>query len=164
VWHQHTHLYLISRTVRSRNSLGNWLTQLHVENCPSISVNLTALLLLLPLHCVSKNVPPLVCCNFDIHECIWIFFDRYFTDKVSNQKALYYATSNNVCFCTTWQNGETQKSHFFTQMLYQCIARIQPDAPWFLQSFWLMTHTHAAVWLPKLVINAFSSGLLGGMV
>jgi len=25
---------------------------------------------------------------------------------------LYCATSNNVYFCTTWQNGETQKLHF----------------------------------------------------
>jgi len=25
---------------------------------------------------------------------------------------LYYATANNLCFCNTWQNGETQKSHF----------------------------------------------------
>ena len=24
---------------------------------------------------------------------------------------LYYATSSNLCFCTTWQNAETQKSH-----------------------------------------------------
>jgi len=32
--------------------------------------------------------------------------------KVGNQKTLYYATSNNVCFCTTWQNGETRKSNF----------------------------------------------------
>jgi len=38
---------------------------------------------------------------------------------------------------------------FFTQMLYQCIDRIQLVAPWFFQSFWLTTHTHAAVWLPK---------------
>ena len=29
------------------------------------------------------------------------------TDKVGNQKTLYYATSNNLCFCTTYQNGET---------------------------------------------------------
>jgi len=33
------------------------------------------------------------------------------TDKVGNQKTLYYATSNNLCFCTTWQNTETRKSH-----------------------------------------------------
>jgi len=44
--------------------------------------------------------------NFDI------FFGRNVTDKVGNQKALYYATSNNLYFCTTWQNGETRKSHF----------------------------------------------------
>jgi len=41
-----------------------------------------------------------------------IFFGRNVTDKVGNQKMLYYATSNNLCFCTTCQNGETRKSHF----------------------------------------------------
>jgi len=39
-------------------------------------------------------------------------FGRNATDKVCNQKTLYYATSNNLCFCTTWHNGETRKSHF----------------------------------------------------
>jgi len=32
-------------------------------------------------------------------------------DKVSNQKTLYYAISNNNCFCTTWQNEETWRLH-----------------------------------------------------
>jgi len=64
------------------------------------------------LHRVSKNVPPLAnCYNFDAHEWILIFFGRNVTDKVSNQKTLYYATSNNLCFCTIWQNAETRKSH-----------------------------------------------------
>jgi len=58
-----------------------------------------------------KNVPPLACYNFDAHEWILIFFGRNVTDKVGNQKTLYYATSNNLCFCTTWQNAETRKSH-----------------------------------------------------
>jgi len=58
-----------------------------------------------------KNVPPLACYNFDAHEWIWIVFGRNVTDKVGNQKTLYYATSNNLCFCTTWQNTQTQKSH-----------------------------------------------------
>jgi len=44
-------------------------------------------------------------------EWILIFFGRNVTDKVSYQKTLYYATSNNFCFCTTWQNGETRKLH-----------------------------------------------------
>ena len=34
-------------------------------------------------------------------------------------------------------------------LLYQCIARIQAVAALFLQSFWLTTHNHAAVWLPE---------------
>ena len=59
-----------------------------------------------------KNVPPLACYNFDRHERIWISFGRNVTSTVSNQKILYYATSNNLCFCTACQNGETQKLHF----------------------------------------------------
>jgi len=49
--------------------------------------------------------------NFDAHEWILIFFGRNVTDKVGNQKTLYHATSNNFCFCTTWQIAETQKSY-----------------------------------------------------
>ena len=59
-----------------------------------------------------KNAPPLACYIFDAHEWILIFFGRNVTNKVGNQKTLYYATSNNLCFCTTCQNGETRKSHF----------------------------------------------------
>jgi len=51
---------------------------------------------------------------------------------------------------------------FFTQMLYQCIARIQPVIPWFLQSFWLTIHTHAAVWLPKSCNQCAQLGAVGG--
>jgi len=51
---------------------------------------------------VPKNVTPLACYNFDTRERILICFGRNVTDKVSNQKTLYYATSNNLCFCTTW--------------------------------------------------------------
>jgi len=64
------------------------------------------------LHHVSKNVPILACNNFNIHERIFIFFGRNVTDKASNQKTLYYVTSNNLCLCTTWQNGKTRKLHF----------------------------------------------------
>jgi len=38
-------------------------------------------------------------------------FGRNVTNNVGNQKMLHYATSNNLCFCTTWQNGKTWKSH-----------------------------------------------------
>jgi len=47
------------------------------------------------------------------------------TDKVGNQKTLYYATSSNLCFCITWQIGEMRKSHFHsvgcvTQKMHLC--------------------------------------------
>jgi len=73
------------------------------------------------LHRVSKNVPHSACYIFDTYERILIFFGRNVTDKVGNQKTLYYATSTNLCFCTTWQNGETRKSHF---SLKCCIVRV----------------------------------------
>jgi len=49
--------------------------------------------------------------NFDAHEWIMIIFGTNVTDKVGNQKTLYCATSSSLCFCTTWQNTETRKSH-----------------------------------------------------
>ena len=61
--------------------------------------------------CLKKNVPPLAWYNSETHEWILIFFRRNVTEKVGYQKTLYYATSNTLCFCTTWQNAETRKSH-----------------------------------------------------
>jgi len=40
------------------------------------------------IHRVSKNVSPLACYNFDIHEWILIVFGRYIIDKVSNRKVV----------------------------------------------------------------------------
>jgi len=48
-------------------------------------------------------------------------------------------------------------------VLLHCLAK-RGNTAWFLQFFWLTIHTHAAVWLPKSLINTFSSGLLGGTV
>ena len=45
------------------------------------------------------------CMDFDI-------FGRNLANKAGNQKTLYYATSNNLCFCTTWQTGK-HKNYIF---------------------------------------------------
>jgi len=58
-----------------------------------------------------------------------MFFNRNVTNKVSNQKTLYYATSKILC--TSALPGKTGKHEnhiFFAQMLYQRIARNQPVA------------------------------------
>jgi len=34
------------------------------------------------------------------------------TNEVRNLKTLYYASSNNLCFCTTWQNGKHKMAFF----------------------------------------------------
>ena len=52
----------------------------------------------------------------------WYFFGRNVTDKVRNHKTYYYAISDNLCFCTNWQNEETRKSHFHsTAVLVHCL-------------------------------------------
>jgi len=64
-----------------------------------------------------KNVPPLACYNYDTHEWILIFFGRNVTDKVGNQKTLYYATSNNLIMLLHYlaKCGNT-KITYFTQL------------------------------------------------
>jgi len=81
--------------------------------------------------------------------------------KLGIQKTLYCATSNNLCFCTTWQNGETQKAHFSFKCYTSGLPEFQPVTAWFLQSFWLMTHTHAAVWVSKSCIQCVQLGVVG---
>jgi len=50
------------------------------------------------------------------------YFCRNVTDKVSNQKVLYCVTSNNLCFCATWQYGETRKLDFHSNaVLVHCL-------------------------------------------
>jgi len=88
------------------------------------------------------------------------FFGRNVTDKVSNQKTLYMPPQLMCDSALPGKPGKL-KMHFFTQMLYQCIARIQPVDPWFFQSFWLTTHTHVGVWLPKSCNQCVQFGLLG---
>jgi len=53
--------------------------------------------------------------------------------------------------------GKTGKYEFSL-----CIATIQPVAAWFLQSFWLTTHTHAALWLPKSYNQCIQLAAVGG--
>jgi len=75
--------------------------------------------------CLRKNVPHLGCYNCETWERILIFFGRNVTDKVRNQKTYYYATSNNLHVCATWQNGETRKSHFNSNaVLVDCLNSI----------------------------------------
>jgi len=105
------------------------------------------------VHRVSKNVAALASYNFDTRERIFIFLDRNATDKVSNQKTLYYATSNNLCFCTTWQNGNT-KITFFTR----CISAL-PEFNQSLLDFFSLFDSRLILTLLydslNLVINAF---------
>jgi len=58
------------------------------------------------IFCFIHRISSLACYDFDTRERILIPFGGNSTDEVSNQKMLYYATSNNLCFCTTWQNGK----------------------------------------------------------
>ena len=110
---------------------------------------------------MSQNAPPLTCYNFDMCERILTFFGRNVTDKVSNQTTHYYATSNKLCFYTTWQNGETWKSHFSLKCCISALPEFNQLLDFFNLFDWrLITLLHEFL---NLAINVFSSGLLGGM-
>jgi len=89
-------------------------------------------------------------------------FGRNVTDKVGNQKMLYYATSNNLCFCNTWQNEEKRKLHF---SLRCCISALPEFHQWLLDFFNLCDSRLIFMLLYdslNVVISVFSSGLLWG--
>jgi len=84
------------------------------------------------------------------------------TDEVSSQKTLYYATSNNLCASTHGTTGYT-KIAFFTR----CIS-VLPEFNQSLLDFFNLFDSRLILALLydslNLVINAFSSGLLGSIV
>jgi len=96
--------------------------------------------------------------TFDTCEWILIFLGRNVTDKVSNQKTLYYATSNNLYFCTTWQKGKHENC-----VLHSALPEFNQLLDFFnvFDSWLVLTLLYGSL---NLVINAFSSELLGGMV
>ena len=89
------------------------------------------------------------------------FFGRNVTDKVNSQKTLYYATSNDLCFCTTWQNRQTQKLHFHSNAV---LLHCQNSTSCCLISSTFLVILTLLYDSLNPVIDAFSSGLLGGMV
>jgi len=73
--------------------------------------------ILLPLvYTVSKNVPPLTCYNFEIHNPITISFGTCVTEKVKNQTVLCFPTSPIYCLQHQLAKKETQ-SNFSTFFL-----------------------------------------------
>jgi len=56
------------------------------------------------VHCVSKNIPPLTRYNLYVHSSIARIFGINVAENVGNQNILYFPTSSNYCFCTTWGN------------------------------------------------------------
>jgi len=57
------------------------------------------------LHRVSENRPTFTTCyNFYIRSSIATIFGTSIAEKVGNQNILYFPSSPNWCFCTTWGN------------------------------------------------------------
>jgi len=104
-----------------------------------------------------KNVPPLVCCNFDAHELILIFFGRNVTDKIIKRRF----TMPLQVTCASVLPGNT-KIAVFTH----CISAL-PEFNQSLLDFFNLFDSWLILSLlydsVNLVINAFSLVLLKGM-
>jgi len=75
------------------------------------------------LYTVSKNVPPLTCYLYVVR--LQQFLARNVAEKVGNQNELYFPTSPNSCFCTTWGNRKRRNCVFSLKccMLFDQKAR-----------------------------------------
>jgi len=99
--------------------------------------------------------------TFDTRERISVFFfGRNVTDKVNNQPkdANMPPQSNDLCFCATWQNRETRKLHFHSNAL---LLHCQNSTSCCLISSTFLVILTLLYDSLNLVIDAFSSGLLG---
>jgi len=113
------------------------------------------------IHCVSKNAPHLVYYNFDIHEDILIFLENV-TDKVSNQKTLYCATPNNLCFCTIWKTGKHENRIFSLKCCIRALPEFTSSLLDFLSLFDSRLIPNAATWLPKSCNQCTQLGAVRG--
>jgi len=80
-------------------------------------------------HCTPclKNFPPLACYNFDAHEWMLIFFGRNVTDKVGNQKTLYYMPPQITCASALPGKTRKHENHIFHSVglcYTQCICAL----------------------------------------
>jgi len=117
------------------------------------------LILALYIHCVSKNVPPLACRNFDTSEWILIFFGRNVTDKVSSQKTLYDATSNNLAFALP---GKTEKHENCIFPSNAALVHCLDSTSCLISSIFLIHDSYS--WLLKSCKQCVHLGAVGGMV
>ena len=133
-----------------------WNNQSYLEKSPKIGCFMP---LLPQLHCVSKNVPPLVCCNFDAREPILIFFGRNVTDKIIKRRF----TMPPQVTCASVLPGKTGNTKI--AVFTHCISAL-PEFNQSLLDFFNLFESRLILSLlydsVNLVINAFSLGLLGG--
>ena len=61
----------------------------------NINLVLVCLIILLVVHCVSKNDTALACYNFDMHQPILVLFGRNVAKEVRSQMVLYLSTLTN---------------------------------------------------------------------
>jgi len=62
---------------------------------------------------LKKRTTFTTCYNFYIHSSIATIFGTNVAKKVGNQNVLYFPTSPNWCFCTTWGNRKPGSCVFY---------------------------------------------------
>jgi len=111
-----------------------------------------------------KNVPPLVCYNFDTRERILIFFGRNVTDKVSNQRRFSVPPQMTCASALPGKTGKHENRIFSVK----CCITALPECNQYLLDFFNLFDSRLILTLLynslNLVINTFSSLLLGGIV
>ena len=65
-----------------------------------------------------KNIPDIFDCNLKTAYQILIIFGRNIFDTTCHQMTIYFPTSPNVCFCTTWWKHSEQNITFSSNAIW----------------------------------------------
>jgi len=86
------------------------------------------------LHCVLKNIPSIFNYNLKTNYQTLTIFGTNIPDKTCHRMTVWFQTSPNVCFCTTW-GKHNQRNITFYPMRYDCLIYITRKNP-FCSYFW----------------------------
>jgi len=68
--------------------------------------------------CLKKNIPDIFDCNLKTNYQILIIFGTNIPATTSHQMTIWFPTSPNVCFCTTWGNHSQQNITFLSSAIW----------------------------------------------
>ena len=99
-----------------------------------------------PLQCVSKNVSPLACYNFDING-FWYFWQKCY--RQSKQSKRHFTISHQISYASALPGKTGKRENCIFPSNVHCLN----STSWLIHSIFLTRDSYAAEWFPKLQLR-----------